>query len=307
MRASGVPERRRDGARLVAARDPEPERRRRPVERAGARRADLRRAPRAALPPRPDTRASPARARAARRAGGAQARPRGPSTGPATRARLPRGSLPGQRGPAGREQREDEREPERDVREREERQRQRERRRRPAGRRARRGGGAVSPSGQPRDRRAASRSTQPVQAAAASAGSTRLLAAAHDELLRGAPGASASPVGARRRRRCAGPASSAASSDGRRATLGVGVECAVDRVEERARQVGPDGLERRRAGADAPRGAGGVARAEGVLAGERLPEHDADRPHVGGRGRCPAVQPLGRDVGEGARARRRPA
>ena len=44
-----------------------------------------------------------------------------------------------------------------------------------------------------------------------------------------------------------------------------------------------------------------VAAPERMLAGERLPEQDADRPDVCGRGRRQALQALGRDVGERSR------
>ena len=72
----------------------------------------------------------------------------------------------------------------------------------------------------------------------------------------------------------------AAAADGRRS--GSGCSAGVDGVVERAGQVGPEVVERRRARLDPARRAGRVARAERMRAGERLPEHHPDRPDVGG-------------------------
>jgi hypothetical protein len=63
-------------------------------------------------------------------------------------------------------------------------------------------------------------------------------------------------------------------------------------------QVGPPGLEGRRAALDALRGLDHVAAPERMLSGERLPEEHAEAPDVGGGRGGEALQSLGGDIGE---------
>ena len=81
---------------------------------------------------------------------------------------------------------------------------------------------------------------------------------------------------------------------------------AGDRREQALRQVGPLLLERRRARLDRRRHLRQRHAPERVLARERLPEQDPDAPDVARRAGLLAAQPLGRDVRERSRARRRP-
>ena len=120
-----------------------------------------------------------------------------------------------------------------------------------------------------------------------------------DQLAGRPPSASSTSTWPGTRRRLRGSSRSSAASAaalGRRS--GSGCERLRDGVVEPLRQVGAEVLERRRARLDPARRAGRVARAERMLAGERLPEHHPDRPDVGGGRRGLGREPLGRDVGE---------
>ena len=79
-------------------------------------------------------------------------------------------------------------------------------------------------------------------------------------------------------RRLGSERSSCASALGGRAPLRIDEQRARDRREDVLREVGAERLERRRAALDPPRGLGEVAAPERVLARERLPEQDAERP-----------------------------
>ena len=81
---------------------------------------------------------------------------------------------------------------------------------------------------------------------------------------------------------------------------GIDREGRVDRGHEAARKPAALGGERGRSGLDRPGDLLDGHAPERVLVGERLPEQDADRPHVALRRGLAAVQPFGRDVGEGA-------
>ena len=109
----------------------------------------------------------------------------------------------------------------------------------------------------------------------------------------------------RRRRRLAAAPRQVAQLGGEalrsRPALRARDERAVHRLEDVARQVGAQRLERRRAVLDAPRRLDEVAAPERMLAGERFPEDDAEPPHVGGRCRGQSLQPLRRDVRERSR------
>ncbi len=86
-----------------------------------------------------------------------------------------------------------------------------------------------------------------------------------------------------------------------RASLRARDEGAVHRLQDVARQVRAQSLERRRAVLDAPGRLDEVAAPERMLACECFPEDDAEPPHVGGRCCGEALQPLRRDVRERAR------
>ena len=292
--------------------DPEPERRRRAVEREARRAAARRR--RAAS-------STAAPAWAARRAGPRAScatsgiRPIAPS-GSEQRAGGERAARRARRSTSSATSRtastaNSDREPERDVPEREERGRERERhpgarRERPRARRRRRRARAASrrgrtaasrrpsrPSTRRERRRAATRSRSGVDgelAASAARGGARR----RSRLRAALPGPRAQLVGER------------APPTGRLA--GSSASARADRLVQRGGQVGPDALERLRArpGSGATSRSSSRAR-NGCRPRERLPEHHADRPDVGRLGRLLAEQPLGRDVGERARARRRVA
>ncbi len=78
----------------------------------------------------------------------------------------------------------------------------------------------------------------------------------------------------------------------------VEVEGAVDRPQQRSRQVRAERLEARRALLDRAGRLEQRAPPERMAPAQRLPEHHADRPHVGGLGGLLPCEPLGRDVGE---------
>ena len=88
---------------------------------------------------------------------------------------------------------------------------------------------------------------------------------------------------------------------GRRPLLRVVRERVADRAEEPLREVGPLDLERRRTRLDRSGHLLQRHAPERMLAGERLPEQDADSPDVARRAGLLAAQPLGRDVRERAR------
>ena len=78
-------------------------------------------------------------------------------------------------------------------------------------------------------------------------------------------------------------------------------ECAIHGLQQRLRQVGPDGGERRRACLDRPGALEQRRLPERMSARERLPEHHADAPDVARAGRLLAREPLRRDVRERSR------
>ena len=108
------------------------------------------------------------------------------------------------------------------------------------------------------------------------------------------PGGRAAPQLACRRPKRAREAGS------RRPAAGGDRQRAIDARHDRAREVGALLPERGRAFLDRLRRVDERADPERVEAGQRLPEQDADRPHIGGRAGGLAAQPLGRDVGERA-------
>ena len=301
--SSGAPEREADRAGPVAPPMPSPSGADRAVERAACRGAARRRAPRAARRRRPGRPAGPGRARTAPRAAAARGRRAARAAARATSARLPRGSVHVSAIHAAPSAAKTTASPSEMFAEREEGDRERERRAPRAARRARSPRSRSSArAASPPDRRAASpppspsrpRRRSPARAARSANPATRSTGAVAGCVHLGLPRLPAALAGRRR-----GARSRAAPAAGRFAGSGSRARATVSRSA--AGRSGRTDLERRRARLDPARGARGVARPEGMAAGERLPEHDADRPDIGAGGRRLAGEPLGRDVGQGAR------
>ena len=116
----------------------------------------------------------------------------------------------------------------------------------------------------------------------------------------GATGAARRALAGRPLDRVGGGRQHARERGGARAAARLRLERAGARAAERAREVGPQVGERARRMLVALAQLVGRARAVRIGAGQRLVDHDADGPDVGGRGRAAAQARLGRHVRERA-------